>query len=238
MLHSDVLTVPSEFLAAATRENFTLPEETPIEVIPNFVDTEHWKPMPRRWGAIAALVDREPAPVLAHSSNFRAVKRVDDVVRVFARVRAHRPAYLILFGDGPERAPVERLVVELGVAADVRFLGAQKDYAATLAQAQLFLMPSASESFGLAALEAQSAGLPVIATRVGGVPEVIADGETGLLSPLGAVDEMAANALALLDDPTRLKRMSEAARARALEHYRMEPMIDRYEAAYRRVLGT
>ena len=232
MLKSDRLTVPSQFLAQATRDNFDLPD-APIEVIPNFVDTDYYRPAERRWGLLAL---GEPAPVLVHSSNFRAVKRVDDVVRIFARVRKARRAYLVLVGDGPERDGIERLAAELGVLDDVRFLGARRDFVDVLQQSDLFVMPSESESFGLAALEAQSCGVPVVATRVGGVAEVIAHGETGLLSPLYAVEQMANDALALLDDPVRYERMRQAARARVLAEYRREPMVTRYEDCYARVL--
>jgi N-acetyl-alpha-D-glucosaminyl L-malate synthase BshA len=237
MLKSDRLTVPSQFLARATRENFDLPTDTAIEVIPNFVDTSYWRPPePRRWSAFAPLFGEAAAPVLVHSSNFRVIKRVDDVVRIFARVRAQRPVFLLLIGDGPERQAIETLAAELGVAAAVRFVGARRDFVDLLAQADVFLMPSGSESFGLAALEAQSCGLPVVATRVGGVEEVIEDGETGMLAPLGAIDEMAADVLSLLEDHARHARMAAAARARAMLIFEREPVVDRYQALYARVL--
>ena len=234
MMQSDRLTAPSQFLAGATRRNFDL--DMPIDVIPNFVDTDHYRPTEKR-SALAALFTGEPAPVLTHSSNFRAVKRVDDVVRVFARVLARRRAYLLLVGDGPERKSVEALASSLGVAHAVHFAGAQRDFVELMSEADVFLMPSESESFGLAALEAQSCGLPVIATRVGGVPEVIIDGETGILVPLGELVQMAEATLALLEDRPRYEAMSRAARARALAHYRRDPVVTLYETCYAEVLS-
>jgi N-acetyl-alpha-D-glucosaminyl L-malate synthase BshA len=226
MQKSDLLTTPSQFLADATVANFAL--KGPIEVIPNFVDTDYYQPGTPPSGP----------PILVHSSNFRAVKRVDDVVRIFALVRARTPAQLILIGDGPERAAIERQVAELRLTEHVRFLGAQREFVDVLQRATLFLMPSGSESFGLAALEAQSCGVPVVATRVGGVAEVIDDGVTGLLAPLGAIEQMAEQALALVADPERRTAMSRAARQRALDRFQREPMVSRYEAAYRRVLAA
>ena len=237
MLKSDRLTAPSKFLAEATRRNFDLPDTLAIDVIPNFVDTTLYRPPTERsFAPFSSLFAGPPAPVLAHSSNFRAVKRVDDVVRVFAEVRARRPVYLLLIGDGPERDNVRSLADELGVTSDVHFLGAQREFVQLLQHASVFLMPSESESFGLAALEAQSCGVPVVATRVGGVPEVIVDGETGILVPLGDPGGMAQRVIALLDDEPMQRAMSVAARARALHRYQRDPMVTRYEACYEEVL--
>jgi N-acetyl-alpha-D-glucosaminyl L-malate synthase BshA len=223
---SDAVTVPSAWLAEATRRNLELPPDFPIEVVPNFVDTDRFVP-----GAPAT------PPVLVHVSNFRPLKRAGDVVRVFARVHAGRPARLRLVGDGPERAAAEALARELGVAADVELLGERDDLPALLADAAAFLLPSETESFGLAALEALAAGVPVVASRVGGLPEVVRDGEDGFLHAVGDVEAMAASAARLADDAALRARLGAAARARAVADFRAEPAVDRYEALYRRVLA-
>lgn len=226
---SDAVTVPSRWLAEETRRLLEL-AHVPIEVVPNFVDPERFTAAPpREPGDCARLV---------HVSNFRAVKRVEDVVAIFAGVVARRPARLVLVGDGPEMGRVEALVDALDLRRHVDFLGERHDVRAVLAGADLFLLPSESESFGVAALEAQAVGVPVIASHVGGVPEVIADGETGLLLPIGDVAGMTEAALGLLADPERLLRMRAAARARAIEHFEINAVLDRYEALYRRLLAS
>jgi N-acetyl-alpha-D-glucosaminyl L-malate synthase BshA len=171
-----------------------------------------------------------------HVSNFRALKRVDHVVRAFARVRAERPARLRLVGDGPERANVELLVASLGLTGDVELLGERADLPELLREAAVFLLPSETESFGLAALEALACGVPVVASRVGGVPEVVEDGRTGFLCGVGDVEAMAKGTLRLLSDPALHQAHAAAARARA-ETFARGPAIDRYEALYRRVLA-
>jgi len=188
--------------------------------------------------AAAAL----PRPqVLVHVSNFRAVKRVDDVVRMFARVRAAlpgRPLVLHLVGDGPERPHITALAHSLGLDADVHCLGERVDLPDVLRDADLFLLPSQTESFGLAALEAMACGVPVIASAVGGLPEVVADGETGLLLPVGDVEGLAQAAVALLTDEPRRRRMSVAARRRAENLFRPGPAVERYLEVYARTLDA
>ena len=201
----------------------------PIEVIPNFVDTAAYVPAP-------TLPTGAP-PVLLHNSNFRPLKRIDDVLRIFAKVRARRASKLVLIGDGPERARAEQLAQTLGVAGSVEFLGERRDFIEQLQQARVFLLPSESESFGLAALEAMSCGVPVVASRIGGLPELIEEGVSGFLAPVGDVDAMAAAALRLLEDGALHTRMSTQARALAMERFRLAPAVDRYLAHYRRVLG-
>jgi N-acetyl-alpha-D-glucosaminyl L-malate synthase BshA len=229
---SDAVTTPSAWLARATHETLDVPDTVAIEVVPNFVDAERFRPAggpPRPLPAV---------PVLVHVSNFRPVKRVPDAVAVFARVRARRPARLRLVGDGPERARVEAQVAALGLGADVELLGERVDLPAALRDADLFLLPSETESFGLAALEAMASGVPVIASAVGGLPEVIPDGEAGFLCPLGDVEEMADAAGRLLDDAALHARFAAAARRLAETRFRVEPAVDRYVAVYRRVLAT
>jgi N-acetyl-alpha-D-glucosaminyl L-malate synthase BshA len=239
ILESDGVTVPSAYLRRATQEKLQIPESFPIELIPNFVDSELFAPVPsgepRRWRPPGAS-DSEPW-VLIHSSNFRPLKRVGDVVRVFESVRRQVPARLVLIGDGPERSRVEALVRDLGLSAEVCFLGRQLEFAEVLRDADVFLLPSETESFGLAALEALSAGVPVVASDVGGLSEVVAEGETGFLCPLGDVQAMAERVLLLCRDPKLHARMSEAARAQVLARWQREPAVERYEAYYRRVLG-
>jgi N-acetyl-alpha-D-glucosaminyl L-malate synthase BshA len=247
---SDGLTAPSRYLRRATYENLAVSPEVPIEVIPNFVDTDKYRPLAhKRKGELRHLFDRvdrieadweDPAaapPILIHNSNFRPLKRVDDVVRILAEVRHTVPALLILVGDGPERSRVESLVRELGLTGVVCFLGKQLNFLEVLQNSDVFLLPSETESFGLAALEALACGVPVVASRVGGVPEVVAEGETGFLCEVGDVRGMAAAVLRLVREPTVRTRMAETARARVEAEWRREPMVTRYEEYYRKILG-
>jgi N-acetyl-alpha-D-glucosaminyl L-malate synthase BshA len=222
---SDGVTAPSRYLAQATRDNFGT--RRAIEVIPNFVDTDHFRP-----GVPPA------EPLIVHSSNFRPLKRVDDVLAVFAAVRARRPAKLAFLGDGPERPHIEAEVRARGLADDVRFLGEQLDVVPTLQAARVFLLPSETESFGLAALEALACGTPVVATHVGGLPEVIREGEDGFLLPVGDVEAMAEAVGMILDDGALHQRLSASARAGAVSRFARAPMIDRYVAFYEKVLSS
>jgi len=174
--------------------------------------------------------------VLVHVSNFRAVKRIDLVVRAFAAVAATRPAVLVLIGDGPERGPAQALVRSLDLQRRTCFLGNREDCVPVLQAADLFVQASDSESFGLAALEAQSCGVPVVSTNVGGVPEVIINGETGLLAPAGDHEALAAAATTILGDRATWQQMSAAARKGAVRRFALAESVDRYEACYRRVL--
>ncbi|HEY3352900.1 MAG TPA: N-acetyl-alpha-D-glucosaminyl L-malate synthase BshA [Polyangia bacterium] len=241
LLASDGLTVPSHYLKRTAHDRLELPAATPIEVIPNFVDTAWWRPAPRRADALRHLLPTnghtEPPPVLIHCSNFRPLKRLEDTVRILAGVRRVVPAVLILVGDGPERPRIEALVSELGLEEAVCFLGMQLDFVSVLQQSDVFLLPSQTEAFGVAALEALSCGVPVVASRVGGIPEVVADGETGLLCEVGDVAAMTEAVLQLVLKPELHARMSAAARASAAR-WQVEPMMERWEAYYQRILGT
>ncbi|MGH7394969.1 MAG: N-acetyl-alpha-D-glucosaminyl L-malate synthase BshA, partial [Candidatus Methylomirabilales bacterium] len=230
---SDGVTCVSHYLAERTRELFGVAR--PLTVIPNFVDTKRFAR--REEGSPRAFFAPRGERVLVHVSNFRPLKRIPDVLQVFAAVRRQLPAKLLLVGDGVERPAATSLAQELGVAGDVLFLSRQEDVPRLLLAGDLFLLPSEEESFGLAALEAQSCGLPVIATRVGGLPEVVADGETGYLFPVGSVQAMAEAAVALLQDAERLQKMGEAARRRALAHFDASLIVPRYEAFYAAVLA-
>jgi N-acetyl-alpha-D-glucosaminyl L-malate synthase BshA len=226
--HSDAVTAPSAFLRREARAVFGA--SLAVDVIPNFVDTAHYAPIARTRATGDELV-------LAHVSNFRKVKRVHDVIAVFAAVakqRAPGTTRLVLVGDGPERSSAERRVRELGLTAQASFVGKQEEFVDVLAAADVFLLPSASESFGLAALEAMSCGVPVVGSDVGGLPEVIEHGVSGFLAPVGDVDAMAAHVLTLADAST-WSAFSHAARARSLARFQRDPAVDLYEALYERV---
>jgi len=244
---SDGVTAISSHLRERTREAFAIHSE--IEVIRNFVNCDVYLRSPAK---VAAMRPRYAAPatanapaeaLLVHLSNFRPVKRILDVVEVFARVAAALPARLMLIGDGPDRSAAEQLALRLGVAGRIHFLGKQDNVNELLPLADLMLMPSEMESFGLAALEAMACSVPTIATRVGGVPELIDDGDgpqggpaNGLLFPVGDVDAMAEAAIALLNDPARLAAMAATARRTAQDHFCASRIIPLYEAYYERIL--
>lgn len=238
---SEAVTTPSRWLREATFERLGVPRSVKVDVIPNFVDTVRFAPATT---AHLGGVDNRggsAAPVLVHVSNFRPVKRLDDVIAVFARVRAaapHARTILRLVGDGPERPRVMSLVRALGLQDSVQHLGERVDLPEILRGADVFLLLSETESFGLAALEAMACGVPVVASNVGGLPEVITDGETGILRPVADVAGMADAVLMILGDSDRAARMALAARRRAEEQFAPGPAIDRYMQLYRRVLAA
>lgn len=234
---SDGVTCISNYLKEETVRHFDVARA--IEVIPNFVNCDLYTPI-RDEAARAAARLRLAAPgeaILMHLSNFRAVKRVTDVVQVFARVARELPAQLVLVGDGPERSAAEWLARDLKIHEKVHFLGKQEQVNELLPLADLLVMPSELESFGLAALEAMACKVPAIATRVGGVPELIDDGVTGLLYPVGAVEEMAAGAVSLLRDRGRLEAMRAAGRETAQKRFCASLVVPRYVRYYEQVLG-
>jgi N-acetyl-alpha-D-glucosaminyl L-malate synthase BshA len=228
---SNAVTAVSHYLRDETTKAF-LCKGCPIDVIPNFVNRNEYFPSDDA-KCRTSLAPRD-TKVLMHISNFRKVKRVPDVVRIFAKVRKQIPAVLVLVGDGPERPETEAEVERLGLSAEVRFLGKVDAVADLLRAADLFLLPSESESFGLAALEAMACGVPVVASAVGGLPEVVVDGETGALVPLGDLDAMAERAVELLtDDRWSVARSAAIERARDFDEAKIVPM---YEALYARVV--
>jgi N-acetyl-alpha-D-glucosaminyl L-malate synthase BshA len=172
-----------------------------------------------------------------HISNFRPVKRIRDVVQVFAKVNKKVPSVLVMVGDGPDRHDAEQLARDLGVEPSVRFLGKIDSVAPLLAAADLFLLPSNAESFGLSALEALASGTPVIGTNVGGLPEVVRHGETGVLCDVGDVDGMARAATELLLDGAKWKEMSVCAASDARERFSMDDIVEQYEQAYLQTLA-
>jgi len=231
---SDGVTAVSRYLQQQTIEEFDIRRE--IRVIYNFIELDR----PDRNRDACSRTDFAPQgeKILMHASNFRPVKRIDDVVRIYARVRERIPAKLLLIGDGPERPHIQQLVKEMGLAADVHFLGEQDQLEPLFFCTDLFLLPSEQESFGLTALEAMNCGVPVVASDVGGLPEVIVHGETGFLLPLGDIAGMAAAAVELLGDPARLTLFRTQARRRAEQHFDAVQIIPQYEALYEELLKT
>jgi N-acetyl-alpha-D-glucosaminyl L-malate synthase BshA len=233
---SDGVTAISQHLRERTVEAFKI--DTPIEVIRNFVNCDVYV---RKPDLVAQLRPEFASPdekLLVHLSNFRPVKRITDVVTVFAKVAAALPARLMLIGDGPERSSAEYQARRLGVADRIHFLGKQDNVNELLPCADLMLLPSEMESFGLAALEAMACSVPTIATRVGGLPELIDDGQNGILCEVGDTDAMAQAAITLLTSPDRLQTMAAAARKTAQDHFCASTIISIYERYYRQILAS
>jgi N-acetyl-alpha-D-glucosaminyl L-malate synthase BshA len=224
---SDGVTAVSESLKTDTYRHFDINKD--IRVIPNFIDFSRFAKTDKDHFKIAIAPHGER--ILVHTSNFRKVKRVDDVVRVFQKVREIVPSKLLMIGDGPKRQETEQLARELGVADDVRFLGKQQAIEELLAVSDIFLMPSASESFGLAALEAMACEVPIISSDAGGIPEVNLDGHTGYVLNIGDVDGMAEKAIHLLGDQEKLEQFSKNAYDRARE-FSLEKILPLYEQYY------
>ncbi len=228
---SDAVTAVSHFLREQAREEFEIGRE--MDVIYNFIDPErHDRPCP---GCIQPRSSPDEM-TLMHISNFRPVKRVEDVVRVFAKVRKRMPARLIMVGDGPTACTALQVALSLGVADSVQFTGVVEEIEPVLQQADLLLLPSQTESFGLVALEAMASGIPVVASDVGGLPEVVAHGETGYLAPVGDVERMGDYAIQLLSDHELHHRFAHAARQRASEFFSYQQIVREYEQVYARLL--
>ncbi len=230
---SDGVTAVSQSLAKQTYETFKIDNE--IKVIYNFIDFDRFKKVDKDHFKKAIAPDGER--ILVHTSNFRKVKRVDDVIRIFQKVYEKVPSKLLLIGDGPERHNLEQLCREIGLCNEIRFLGKQDAVEELLALADLFIMPSASESFGLAALEAMACEVPVISSNVGGLPEVNIDGKTGYLSDLGDVEAMAANAIRLLKDDELHQEFRENALEQA-KRFDIDNILPQYEAYYEYILSN
>jgi N-acetyl-alpha-D-glucosaminyl L-malate synthase BshA len=231
---SDRLTAVSEFLRRETYSAFGC-TSCDVKVINNFIDPAVYNR--ERYASLRDQFGRTH-PVLMHISNFRRVKRVRDVVGIFARVNAELPSRLIMVGDGPDRVAAEDETRRLGVETSVSFLGKIDNVAPLLATADLFLLPTESESFGLSALEALASGVPVIGTRAGGLPEVVRDGETGFLCEVGDVEGMARIALELLLDPERWQAMSTLGAADARARFSETEIVTQYEQMYKTSLAS
>ncbi len=229
---SDGVTAVSDSLRTETYEFF--PIERNIEVIPNFIDLQKFKRQRKEHFRAAIAPNNEK--LLVHTSNFRSVKRVEDVIQIFSQVHKQIPSKLLMVGDGPERPKMEKLCRDLGIYNDVRFLGKLEAVEEVLSIADLFLMPSEKESFGLAALEAMACEVPVISTNAGGIPELNINGVTGFVSPVGDVESMVKNALYVLDDE-RLPTFKENALARAND-FDVDKIVPLYETFYKKIITS
>ncbi|MCW8996906.1 MAG: N-acetyl-alpha-D-glucosaminyl L-malate synthase BshA [Psychromonas sp.] len=231
---SDGVTAVSRFLKEKTITNYSC--ETEIQVIPNFVDTDLFKPHEN--GEFRNAIAPQGEKLLVHTSNFRTVKRVPDTIRVFEKVQKEIPSKLILVGDGPDRSECERICRQLELCDKVKFLGKQDGLVEILSSSDLFLIPSQSESFGLAALEAMACGLPVISSSVGGLPELVKHNETGFIAEIGDVDRMAKYALELLTNEKKYKLFSENSRQRAVNKFDKSKVVPLYEEYYEHILRS
>jgi len=228
---SDGVTAVSQHLKDDTYRFFEINRD--IQVIYNFIDLKRFTLKPR--DHFKKAISPRGEKILVHTSNFRRVKRTEDVIRIFAKVSEVIPSKLLMVGDGQERPECEQLCRDLGVADNVRFLGKQDAIEEILSISDLFLMPSESESFGLAALEAMACKVPVVSTNVGGLPELNIEGETGYLRDIGDVDGMAEKAIYILEDEERLRIFKENALARA-KLFDLALILPQYEAYYQRVI--
>jgi N-acetyl-alpha-D-glucosaminyl L-malate synthase BshA len=228
---SDAITSVSDSLKQDTYKHFKVTKE--IKVIPNFIDFERFSKKPREH--FRKAISSQGEKLLVHTSNFRKVKRVEDVVKTFAKVVQQIPSKLLLVGDGPERQQIEILCRELELCDKIIFLGKQDPVEEILSVCDLFLMPSETESFGLAALEAMACEVPVVSSNAGGIPELNIDGVTGFLCDVGDLDCMAEKALYILGDEKRLLEFKHNAKKRALE-FHIDNILPEYEKVYDMVI--
>ncbi|UCE65065.1 MAG: N-acetyl-alpha-D-glucosaminyl L-malate synthase BshA [Candidatus Zixiibacteriota bacterium] len=229
---SDALTTVSRYISDRTRESFGITER--IEIIPNFVDVTRFKPDQK--GCDRAEFASHDEKIIMHMSNYRPVKNADNVIRIFDIVNKRLPSRLILVGDGPEAPNALSLADSLGLKDRVTFLGAQDMVESVLCKADLFLLPSASEAFGLAALEAMACGVPVVGSIVGGLPELVKNGDVGYLEPVGDVGAMARRSLEILTDGELHRKMSKRAREITVKKFTTEKVVGQYKEFYRKVL--
>jgi len=229
--NSNGVTAVSNHLRKATFDSFAI--QTEIEVIYNFIDFERFNKIDKNHFKMAIAPDGEK--IIAHTSNFRKVKRVEDIIRAFAHIFKEIPSKLLLIGDGPERNHLEQLCRKIGLCDQIRFLGKQSAVEELLAVADLFMIPSENESFGLAALEAMACGVPVISSNAGGLPELNIDGKTGYTLDIGDVDGMAAKSIEILKDEAVQTKFSEAAYAHA-QTFNIDNILPKYEAYYERFI--
>jgi N-acetyl-alpha-D-glucosaminyl L-malate synthase BshA len=230
---SDGVTAVSRFLKEKTLTNYAI--EKDIQVIPNFVDTELY--YPQKDCAFREHLATEGEKIIVHTSNFRQVKRVPDTIRILNEVLKEVPSKLVLVGDGPDRSECERLCRELNLCDQVKFLGKQDGLVEILNAADLFLIPSQSESFGLAALEAMACGIPVVASSVGGLPELVRHNETGFIAEIGDINRMAKYCIDILTNERKRILFSENSRKRAVELFDKSIIVPMYEDYYKKILN-
>lgn len=230
---SDGVTAVSKFLKETTLTNYNI--EKDIKVINNFIDTDLYKPIKNV--AMRKKIAPNGEKVLIHTSNFRVVKRVTDTIKILNLVKKEIPTKLILIGDGPDRSECERLSRELNLQDDVIFLGKQDGLEEILPCADIFLMPSQSESFGLAALEAMACGLPVISSSVGGLPELNMHNKTGYIAEFGDVERMANYTISLLKNEKKFDVFAKNARARAVNNFELKSVVPQYEKYYEKIMA-
>lgn len=233
LLKADAVTAVSEDLKIQAQGIFG--NKLEIERIYNFVDTQEY--IRRPVACVKDCLKLDDEKVIVHISNFRKVKRIDDVIKIFHKVQQEVKCRLVLVGDGPEQRHAYELSEQLGISHLIHYLGKQNNVISILSCADVFLLPSEKESFGLAALEAMACGVPVVATRVGGLPELIVEGESGYLSEIGDVEHMSANILELLKNESHHQLMAANARKQAINLFDSEIVIPQYEALYERLLG-
>jgi len=229
---SDCVTAVSNFLKESTIDNFDIKQD--IRVIHNFVDVHRFHRQNKEH--FRQMITRGGEKLVVHTSNFRKVKRIPDVIHTFAKINQQIPSKLLMVGDGPERRAAEDLGRKIGIYEDIVFLGSQDAVEEIYSIGDIFLLPSESESFGLAALEAMACGVPVIASNTGGIPELVIDDYSGFTSPIGDVDKMAKDAMYLLSDMSRWKQFS----AQATEHaqkFSIDHIVPAYESIYQEVLA-
>ncbi|MEW6507878.1 MAG: N-acetyl-alpha-D-glucosaminyl L-malate synthase BshA [Bacteroidota bacterium] len=231
---SDGVTAVSRFLKEKTLTNFSVNKE--IEVIYNFIDIDKYKPAEDK--PFKKHLASSGEKILIHTSNFRVVKRVTDTIRVLEKVKKELPVKLVLIGDGPDRSECERMARELDLQKDVLFLGKQDAIEEILTSADLFLMPSQSESFGLSALEAMACGVPVISTSVGGLPELVIHNQTGYIAEIGDVDRIAKYTTELLTNEKKYKSFSKNSRERAVNNFDKNLILPQYVDYYNKVLNS
>jgi N-acetyl-alpha-D-glucosaminyl L-malate synthase BshA len=234
---SDGVTAVSEFLKIKTQSQYNISKD--IKVIPNFINLDIYKNIKsKETECLRERLTKQGEKIIVHTSNFRPLKRVDDCIRIFKKINEKVPAKLLLIGDGPERSNCEYLAKDLGVDKEVTFYGEQESFVEILSIADLFLMPSQSESFGLSALEAMACGVPVVSSNAGGLPELNHHGETGYIAEIGDIDKMAEYAVNLLTDSNKYRIFSENALERAVNLFSSEKIVPQYEKYYEEILGS
>ena len=229
---SDAVTSVSQSLKEDTERLFNIKKE--ILVVPNFIDLKKYES--KFTDCQRELMAHEDERIITHVSNFREVKRIPDVIKIFNEIQKKIPAKLMMVGEGPERKPAERLAEKLGIGENVIFLGNSNEVDKILCFSDLFLLPSRTESFGLAALEAMASGVPVISSNTGGIPEVNIEGISGFLSEVGNIEEMATNAVYILEDPERLASFKQNAK-QAAKKFSIAEVVPKYEQIYTETLS-